>query len=138
MAGRPQKYFTEEDRILAAIRRKLRWNARNPTDGRNRYHTKRGFLLTTHREMRFRCSKLGEKRQCLVSRDDFLRWALLQPSFHQHFESWANSGYERRHAPSIDRINNDGHYEFGNMQFLSQVENSIKGNIECPRKRSKR
>lgn len=41
-------------------------------------------------------------------------------------KEYINSGYKSKYRPNIDRINNDGDYEFDNIQALSKIKNYLK------------
>ena len=49
--------------------------------------------------------------------------------FDKLYDAWEKSGFQRRMAPSIDRIDNNRGYTIDNMQWLSQSDNSRKGTM---------
>lgn|SRR3990167_361636 len=63
----------------------------------------------------------------LLSKTEFLVWCKQnQDNFMKLYRKWARAGYKRKFAPSIDRINNKLGYIIGNMQWLTQSQNSRK------------
>lgn len=56
--------------------------------------------------------------QLKIPRDEFLEWVIPQ------LETWCISNSIE--SASLDRIDNDGHYEFPNLQLLSRKENNLK------------
>ena len=65
----------------------------------------------------------------LLSEAEFLSWCEIEKNnFMKFYEKWKKSGYQRKFAPSIDRINNNLGYVLGNLQWLTQSENSKKYN----------
>jgi hypothetical protein len=60
------------------------------------------------------------------SKEEFVNRFLTDPEFLKQYEVWQKSGYQRKCAPSIDRINNKAGYMLDNLQFISQSENSRK------------
>lgn len=42
---------------------------------------------------------------------------------------WNRDGAAGMDRPSLDRINSDGHYEFGNCRFIELVQNSRNGGL---------
>lgn len=44
-------------------------------------------------------------------------------------EIWFRDKAVEMKCPSIDRINNDGNYEYNNCQFIERADNARKGNI---------
>ena len=103
---------------------------RDKSCGCNRKHNKHGFykhpLYTTWSNMKQRCLNPKDKdykhyggRGIKISSlwvDDFLT-----------FKQWAD---KKGYTPglTLDRINNNGNYEPDNCQFITNVENAIKGN----------
>lgn len=53
--------------------------------------------------------------------------AATEAEFNKLYDGWEKSGFQRKMAPSIDRIDNGRGYTVDNMQWLSQSENSRKG-----------
>jgi len=49
----------------------------------------------------------------------FEKWLLLT-------EEYIESGFDSNYRPNIDRIDNDGDYEFDNIQALSSIGNRMK------------
>ena len=65
----------------------------------------------------------------LLSHKDFLIWCYERDNmimFLRLYEKWKNGKYARKLCPSIDRINNDKGYILGNLQWITQQQNSIK------------
>ena len=65
----------------------------------------------------------------LLPKEEFIEWCEgTKAGFMELHRKWAKSGYTRRTAPSIDRIDNDRGYTTDNMQWITQSENSRKYN----------
>lgn len=63
----------------------------------------------------------------ILSFEEWLDWCeKTKPIFMELFNNWAKSGWERKKAPSIDRINNNIGYEKENMQWITNYENTLK------------
>lgn len=96
--------------------------------------TKKGFLMRKHHHMRGRVN--GEHwYQCVhlwagkgvLDRDEFYNWALSDIKFHELFEAWEKSGYERNLCPSVDRIDSSKGYIIGNMEWVTFLVNATRG-----------
>jgi hypothetical protein len=48
-------------------------------------------------------------------------------------QMWVRDGAENMIKPTLDRIDSDGHYTFGNCRFLPRLKN-----LRCPRPISQR
>lgn len=53
-------------------------------------------------------------------------WCFSQKIFHELYNAWKNSGYEKDLAPSIDRINSKEPYTFQNIQIMTWDANNRK------------
>ena len=87
---------------------------------RHKYQNMRNRVLGLNRH-----SNLVGKE--IMSIAKFLEWCLsTKKQFMRIHKNWKKSGYQRKHAPSIDRINNGLGYIPGNLQWLTQSKNSKK------------
>ncbi len=95
--------------------------------------TKRGFLMRLYRNMQSRIEGVQKSKAHLynglnlLGREVFYVWAQEQPHFHILFEEWEKSGYLRKLAPSVDRINSKLGYQLDNMEWVTMSENSRRG-----------
>lgn len=101
--------------------------------------TKKGKLMRCYRNMQsritgvqWRKSHLYEGKE-LLPRDDFYDWAIASPDFHKLYSEWEASGFDRKLAPSVDRIDSDVGYVIGNMEWVTHSENSRRGAISKKR-----
>ena len=65
----------------------------------------------------------------MLSKEDFLDWCYSRSSMEKFtpiYRKWEAEGYKRCDSPSIDRIKNSVGYVVGNLQWLTQRDNSIK------------
>jgi hypothetical protein len=114
--------------VLAKQRERRRLNGNAVT---KRYEkTPKGYLMRKYRNMQSRVTGVQWKKSHLygglelLSRDDFYKWAFKDDVFLKMFEEYNISGYDRRLAPSVDRINPDLGYTIENMRWLTHSENS--------------
>ena len=97
--------------------------------------TKNGFLMRLYRNMQSRVTgvqKVKHHLYCgksLLDRNSFYEWALNSPIFHEYFNIWELSNYERRLTPSVDRINSLIGYDVENMEWVQFHENCRRGAI---------
>lgn len=91
--------------------------------------TKSGFIMRMYRNMQSRITGIQWKKRHLysgkelLSRENFYSFAFNDSAFHELFDKWEKSGYDRRLAPSIDRINSDYGYKIDNIRFITFSEN---------------
>lgn len=100
----------------------------------NKYEkTKNGFLMRLYRNMKSRIEGVQWQKhhlyagKYLLPRDEFYEWALASPKFHELFAAYEASGYERRLAPSADRVDSALGYETDNLEWTTHSENSRRG-----------
>lgn len=97
--------------------------------------TKKGFLVRLYRNMKSRVTGIQRAKfhlyaGCsLLDRDTFYLWAFSSDIFHKLFDSWEKSGYERKLAPSVDRIDSFQGYVIENMEWVTMSENSRRGTL---------
>jgi hypothetical protein len=95
--------------------------------------TKKGFLMRLYRNMQSRVSGVQKVKshlyegKSLLSRDEFYSWTESNKQFHDLFDAWENSNYERRLTPSVDRIDSSLGYELHNMEWIPFHENCRRG-----------
>lgn len=70
----------------------------------------------------------------LLPKEDFYVWAMSGHEFHRLFREWVESGYDRKLAPTVDRIDSERGYEWDNMQWVTHSENSRRGAVSPRRK----
>lgn len=88
------------------------------------------YLTKKYNNMRSRVSGKNKRNAVyyknlpIVSKEEFLDWALNDPEFHGLYKNWKLSGFQLRLSPSIERIDPDKGYTFDNMEFITMSENS--------------
>jgi hypothetical protein len=107
----------------------------------NKYeHTKGGKLMRIYRNMKSRVEGVQWLKahlyagKSLLPKSEFYEWAIASNDFHRLFREWVDSDFDRKLAPSVDRIDSRIGYEIGNMQWVTHSENSRRGAVS-PRRR---
>lgn len=97
--------------------------------------TRKGFLVRLYRNMLSRVSGVQFTKfhlyagKSILDKNIFYEWALSDSNFNKLFDDYEKSGYQRKLAPSVDRINSSIGYELSNMEFITMSENSRRGSI---------
>lgn len=97
--------------------------------------TKYGKLMRIYRNMKSRIEGVQKQKyhlyrgKYLLPKDEFYAWAVMSPEFHRLFAEWVESGYERKLAPSVDRVDSSIGYRTWNMQWVTHSENSRRGSV---------
>ena len=92
-----------------------------------------GFIMRMYRNMLSRVSGVQVQKSHLyegkyiLPKLEFYKWVLSNDTFKDLFEKYKESGYNRKLAPTIDRIDSSIGYQIDNMQVLTHSENSRKG-----------
>jgi len=101
--------------------------------------TTKGYLSNIYSGMRSRVRNPKSDKHYLykglklLTREEFCRWANNCPSFSRLHREWTESGFERRLSPSVDRIDSTRGYVLGNIQWITQSENSSLGALSDKR-----
>jgi hypothetical protein len=133
----------EEKRIRHNERQRIRRSQTKNSSTKKYEKTKGGFLMRLYRNMESRITGVQKQKhhlyegKTLLDRESFYEWANNSLVFHSLFEKWENSGYDRKLAPSVDRINSLIGYELGNIEWVTHSENSRRGNQSKFLKRQK-
>jgi len=104
--------------------------------------TKSGFLMRLYRNMESRIDGVQQAKwhlyrgKTLLPREHFYWWAWGSPEFHELFAEWEGCGYDRKLAPSVDRINASLGYDLSNMEWVTHSENSRRGSLSQHRRRA--
>ena len=94
-----------------------------------------GFLMRLYRNMKSRISGVQKEKyhlyegKELLSKDEFYEWAKSNDTFLMLFDEYKKSEYNRKLAPSVDRIDSSKGYEISNMEFVTQSKNSRRGSL---------
>jgi len=102
--------------------------------------TKKGVLVRKYRNMQSRIEGIQKKKhhlyrgKKLLPRDEFYEWAMSDPEYDRLYREWVESGYDRKLAPSVDRLDPSAGYIIENMQWVTHSENSRRGGMWRPDK----
>jgi len=97
--------------------------------------TPKGFLMRLYRNMKSRVEGIQKikfhlyKGKSILNKDEFYIWATGSSKFKLLFKDYEDSNYDRKLAPSVDRINSDKGYNLNNMEFVTMSENSRRGSL---------
>lgn len=97
--------------------------------------TQRGFLVRCYRNMKSRIDGVQKNKhylyagKALLPKDEFYLWSLSNADFVRLFSEWKRSGYERRLAPSPDRIDSAVGYTIANIQWVTMSANSARSHV---------
>ena len=99
----------------------------------NKYEkTPHGKLMRIYRNMKSRVegvqklkAHLYEGKE-LLSKEDFKQWA-ASDEYLTMYNTWKDSGFDRKLAPTVDRKDSTKGYTVDNMRWLTHSENSSLG-----------
>ncbi len=92
--------------------------------------TFKGFLVRLYRNMKSRIDGVQKAKFYLyegkeiLSKDDFYNWALNNLDYKILFDNYKESGFDRKLAPSVDRVDSNIGYVLSNMRFITHSQNS--------------
>jgi len=101
--------------------------------------TKSGFIMRMYRNMKTRINGSNPAKKhlydgkYLLPKEDFYTWINTNTNFDELFEVYESSKYDRRLAPSVDRIDSSDGYRIGNMRLVTSSVNS--GNVDQRKKK---
>lgn len=90
--------------------------------------TPKGYLMRSYRNMESRVRGIQKQGSWtgkeLLPREEFYEWALDDPVFRSLFAAYEALDYDRRFAPSPDRIDPSKGYTLDNMRWVTHSINS--------------
>lgn len=95
--------------------------------------TLNGFVMRLYRNMKSRINGIQKRKAHLylnkeiVGKEEFYNWIKSNTKFLELFEKYKQSNFDRKLAPTVDRIDSKIGYVLSNMQILTHSENSAKG-----------
>ena len=92
--------------------------------------TKHGLIMQMYSGQRTRSKSRGHKPP-MYTFDEFKDWLYAQHLFHDLYDLWVLSGYDKYQAPSVDRDDSSFGYSFSNITLMTWHENNQNGYIEA-------
>jgi len=103
--------------------------------------TQKGKLMRLYRNMQSRITGIQKQKahlyvgKELLSKEEFYQWAEASPDWDLLYSDWVQSGFDRKFAPTVDRIDSSKGYTPANMRWLTHSENSRLGGKWSPKMR---
>lgn len=115
-------------------RKQREYRSKNSNASTKKYEkTVKGFLMRLYRNMNSRINGVQKAKHHLyvgkelIDRDSFYWWALGSQKFYELFGAYKEANFERKLAPSVDRIDSTKGYTLDNMEWVTMSENSRRG-----------
>jgi len=128
----------EKQQLINKLQRERR-ASNNNSDTRKYEKTHKGFAMRLYRNMQSRVDGVQWRKKHLyenltiLPREQFYEWILSNETFLKLFEDYKASGYQRKLAPSVDRLDSLKGYELDNMEIVTMSENSRRGAVSSMR-----
>jgi len=92
----------------------------------NYYKTKRGIITKIYNHQKDGSIKRGHVPPA-YTKEELYDWCMSQHIFHNLYDLWVISSFDKKQKPSIDRIMDSDGYKFSNIQIMTWRENHKKG-----------
>lgn len=122
--------MTKEERLK---RQRERRRQNGNADTKKYEKTINGFLMRMYRNMKSRVSGVQSKKahlykgKELLDKEEFYEFAAHSPMFLVLWEGYVSKDYDRKVAPTVDRIDSSKGYTLDNMQWVTHSVNSSRG-----------
>jgi len=94
------------------------------------YHrTKKGVITQIYSSQRQR-SKLRGHPMPTYTKEQLTEWLFSQSTFHQLYDNWKSSGFEKMLAVSCDRTSDYLPYDLSRLQLMTWQHNEAKGHAD--------
>ena len=89
--------------------------------------TKSGVISMIYSNQKIHSDRRGHEYP-LYTIDELREWLLDQPLFHELYEKWVESNYNKELKPSCDRKDDSMGYSLDRLQLMTWEKNNSKGN----------
>jgi len=90
-------------------------------------HSKKGLITKIYADQKYR-SKLRSHDLPTYTKEELKEWLLGQKLFHELYDNWVLSDYDKCIKPSVDRPDDYKGYSLDNIKLMTWGENDTKGN----------
>ena len=90
------------------------------------YRTKKGMIGKIYDNQKLTSKHRGHPMPSYTKKE-LREWMYSQSKFHELYDKWKASGYDRWLKPSCDRIDDYKPYTLDNLQLMTWQENKDKG-----------
>jgi hypothetical protein len=117
-------------RNICYLCQKEKRRAADNLETRRKYgKTRRGFLINCYCAMKRRVNGKGKlfkywSGKPIVEKAIFIKWSINNKKFNTLFAQYKKYNYQRKFCPTVDRLDSNNGYVFGNMEWVTQQENS--------------
>jgi len=87
--------------------------------------TKNGLVARIYNSQKTGSKSRGHSMPS-YSKQELKDWLYSQHIFHDLYDLWVMSGFDKEQRPSVDRLDDYVGYEFGNIQVMTWRENRVK------------
>lgn len=115
------------------LHRQRQYRLKNNNIVSKRYEkTLNGFVMRLYRNMKSRVTGVQKQKahlylnKELLNKEDFYAWIKSNERFLKLFEEYKKFNFDRKLAPTVDRIDSNIGYVLNNMQILTHSENSAR------------
>lgn len=116
------------------LRKQREYRSRTGNSATNKYErTRNGKLMRIYRNMKSRIDGVQHMKahlyagKELLSKEEFYDWATNSEAYDKLYVQWVENNYDRKLAPSVDRIDSTKGYTLDNMEWVTHSENSKRG-----------
>jgi hypothetical protein len=92
--------------------------------------TKRGLITRIYNHQIHTTKKNHTYNKVNYTKEELINWVISQPLFHELYDNWVKSGYQKMLRPSCDRTDDYQGYSLNRLQLMTWGENRAKGHLD--------